>query len=251
MLVCASSNTTPSQIIDTYSGSIQFNVTGLNNSETVRIEEFLDRNDNSTIDTADALVQSIQITDGQVFSIGGVRDINVPGDEDQSVNGQILTRVSFPDSVEFVRIAGRHLIRVSSPSGRFDPVVHTLTVTQPALSQRVTGRVLSAGAAVPFAFTALLVRRGSDDLEFVSGSQADASGNYSLICTSGTYVVFTTKNGFVFNKNTAPSVTVNPGQTVTTNLSLTAAGRTASRQEVSKRLVRRPSLRPWTWTWAR
>src|SRR6185503_14408227 len=79
----------PSTISNTYSGPINLQITGLTNGETVLIERFLDVNGNSIVDAGDPLVQSFPVSDGKVTAFGGVRDGNVPGDEDGATNGQI------------------------------------------------------------------------------------------------------------------------------------------------------------------
>src|SRR5664280_2841589 len=71
---------TPSTISNTYSGNITLNITGLNTSETVVVQKFLDINDNGAIDASDWLVGQWQLTDGQSTVIGGVTNVNVPGD---------------------------------------------------------------------------------------------------------------------------------------------------------------------------
>src|ERR1043165_4394565 len=80
----------PATISNNYSGNISFVITSIPVGATVRIEEFVDMNNNGTIDSADMLVISFQVTDGQVTAFGGVTDSNVPGDQD-SVAGQITT----------------------------------------------------------------------------------------------------------------------------------------------------------------
>src|SRR6185295_717647 len=186
----------PNTISNTYPGQITLQVTGLTNGETVLLERFLDSNTNAVADSGELLVQSFKLTDGQVTAFGGVRDTNVPGDDDASANSQIQTSFGLSASPEFARGAGPHLFRVSSPTGRFTPVVQSLTVTQAAFAQRVTGQVTSGGPAVPGAFVALLVQVGND-VRFVAGAQADGSGNYSLNAAPGTYVLLAAKNGFV------------------------------------------------------
>jgi hypothetical protein len=218
---------TPNTVSNTYNGQITLQITGLTNGETVLLERFLDANANTVIDSGELLVQSFKVTDGQVVAFGGVRDTNVPGDDDGAANLQIQTGLSFSNSPEFSRGAGQHLFRVSSPTGRFTPVVQPLTVTQAAFGQRVTGQVTSGGPAVPGAFVALLVQVGND-VRFVAGAQADASGNYSLNSAPGTYVLLTAKSGFVADFSTAPMVTINSGQVVTQNLTLTPETRTIS-----------------------
>jgi hypothetical protein len=49
---------TPSTISNTYSGNITLNITGLNTSETVVVQKFLDINTNGAIDASDWLAGS-------------------------------------------------------------------------------------------------------------------------------------------------------------------------------------------------
>ncbi|HXT42344.1 MAG TPA: hypothetical protein VN887_20215, partial [Candidatus Angelobacter sp.] len=145
----------PSSISNTYSGSITLQITGLTNGETVLVERFLDLNNNGVVDVADLLVQSFKDTEGQVTSFDGIRDVNVPGDDDGATNASIQTSLSFNSGPEFSRSDGQHLFRVSSPTGRFTPLVRPLTVTQAAFAQRVTGNVTSGGSPVTNASVAL------------------------------------------------------------------------------------------------
>src|SRR5947207_10394792 len=174
----ASLSVTPSSVSNTYAGQITLQITGLNNGETVRIERFVDVNSNGLIDTNDWLFSSFLVTDGQVTSFGGVRNANIPGDDD-AVTGHITTSVSFPNSPELSRVAGTELVRVSSPTNRFTPVVQPFTVTQFAYSQSVTGTVTSGSSSVPYAGVGLLVLVGNDAV-FLEGALADAAGHFSL-----------------------------------------------------------------------
>src|SRR5438876_1547631 len=168
----------PSSISNTYSGQITLQITGLTNGETVLIERFLDANTNGLVDSDEPLVQSFKTTDGQVTAFGGIRDSNIPGDEDGVINAQIQTAISFNSSAEFARAAGTHLFRLSSPGGRFAPVGQTLTVAQTPFGQRITGQITRGGSPVAYATVALLVQSGQD-VEFVAGAGADASGGFS------------------------------------------------------------------------
>src|SRR5262245_24610508 len=217
----------PSTISGAYSGSINLQITGLTNGESVLIERFLDVNTNSTIDSGDLLVQSVPVTDGQVTSFGGVRDLNVPGDDDGTTNGQIATRIFFATSAEFGRVTGPHLLRLSSPGGHFTAVVQPLNVTEAATGQRITGQITSGGSGVPYASVALLVMNG-EDVEFITGAVANATGNFSLSGAPGTYLVLPARTGFVSDLTTSPLVTLNPGQVITQNLSLIQPTRTIS-----------------------
>src|SRR5438874_6012838 len=113
----------PSSISNTYSGQITLQITGLANGETVLIERFLDANGKSSVDPGEALVQSFQLTDGRITSYGGMPNTNIPGDNDGAVNGQVQTAIYFSTSPEFARGAGSHLFKLSSPGGRFAPVL--------------------------------------------------------------------------------------------------------------------------------
>jgi hypothetical protein len=217
----------PSTISNTYPGSINLQITGLTNGESVLIERFLDANANSVVDAADVLVQSFPVTDGKVTSFDGVRDGNVPGDEDAATDGQILAKIYFTKSAEFGRVTGAHLFRLSSPGGRFPSVVQPLNVTAADSGQRITGQITSGGSGVPYASVALLVQSG-EDVEFITGSLADASGNFSVNGAPGTYLVLAARTGFVSDLSASPLVTLNSGQVLTQNLSMTPPTKTIS-----------------------
>src|SRR5512140_2320135 len=80
---------TPSTVSNLYAGNITLQISGLTNGETVLVERFLDLNVNGAIDAGEPLVQSFRLTDGRVSSIGGVRNGNIPGDNDLATNSQI------------------------------------------------------------------------------------------------------------------------------------------------------------------
>ena len=210
---------TPASISNTYAGLITLKITGLNSGETVLVERFVDVNANGVIDANDWLFSSFLVSDGQVTSFGGVADINIPGDSD-SVSGQITTSLSFPNSPELSRVAGSELVRVSSPTSRFTPVVQPMTVTQFPYSQSITGQVTSGGSPVANAGVGLLVLAGGSAV-FLEGTIADASGNYSLAAAPSNYVILPVKPGYVSSFG-SPIVTVLPGQNLGTNLTMTA-----------------------------
>ncbi|PYM13700.1 MAG: hypothetical protein DME18_08400 [Verrucomicrobia bacterium] len=216
----------PSSVSNTYSGQITLQISGLTNGETVLIERFIDVNRNG-IDSGDLLVQSFKVTDGQVTAFGGIRDVNVPGDDDGSSNGLIQTSFSFNSAPEFSRAAGQHVFRVSSPSGGL--AVQTLNVTQPLpAAQFITGQITnSLGALVPYPTVALLVQTGQD-VQFVVGAVGSASGDYTVVAAPGTYLVLPTKVGFVSDLSTAPVITLNAGEFITQNLELTPGTQTIS-----------------------
>ncbi len=210
----------PSSVSNTYSGQITLQITGLTNGETVLIERFLDANSNGTNDAGELLVQSFKVTDGQVTAFGGVRDVNIPGDEDGAADGQISTAFYFSASPEFGRVAGNYVFRLSSPTGRFAPVVQSLSVTPAAYSQFITGRITHGGTNVPYATAALLVQTGQD-MQFVAGAAGGTNGDYAITAAPGTYLVLAAKPGFVSDLIAAPVIMLNAGDAITQNLTLT------------------------------
>ena len=102
----------PTSVNSEYLGDVALSITGLANGQTVVIEKFADVDGSGTIDSTEPLVQSFRITDGQVTSVGGVRNTNVPGDNDGAANGEIRTGIHFRMQ-EVDRFAGRFLYKVS------------------------------------------------------------------------------------------------------------------------------------------
>ena len=72
--------TTPAAVSNTYSGFITLTIAGLTNKESVVIQKYIDMNTNGVIDASDLLVQQFTLTDGTNSVIGGVTNLNVPGD---------------------------------------------------------------------------------------------------------------------------------------------------------------------------
>lgn len=202
----------PSTISNSYTGTFSIQITGLTNGETVLLQRFLDATGNGAVDTGEPMVQSVRFTDGQLPTFGGVRNGNMPGDEDLSANGQISATLGFSRGPEFSRGAGSQVFRVSSPNGRFAPVQQVVTVTQTAYPQQITGTVSNATGPLPYSFVGALVQSGQDQ-EFAGGTTADATGHFSLAVTNGTYVVVAFQPGYLGNFGTAPLVTVSGANT--------------------------------------
>ena len=225
---CAVSFTlTPATTSNLYSGNLTLQISGLTNAEKVLVQRFIDLNSNGTIDAGEPMVQSFLLMDGQVASIGGVRNSNVPGDNDLAANGQIASTVSFLSGPEFTRAAATYIFRVSSPGGHFSPLQQTLVVTQSLSAPQITGTVSSGGSPLANAMVAVLVQIGNNN-QFISGVVADGSGHFALAVTNGTYEVIGFMPGYVGNFGTSPLVTVSGANTnVTIPLSvasLTCAG---------------------------
>jgi hypothetical protein len=222
----ATLSVTPSACSSLYAGDLTFQITGLNNGETVLIQRYLDLNTNGIIDASEPLVQSFLLTDSQVTSIGGVRNGNIPGDNDLTANGQITATVSFANSPEFTRLSGTQIFQLSSPNSRFTPVQQSITVTQAVYPHRVTGKVLEKATPLPHAEVALVIP-SANNIEFVAGTVADASGNYSISASNGTYLVLGFFPARVGTTASGPLVTVSAADVVT-NVALSSGSYTVS-----------------------
>ena len=115
-------------------------MTGLGSAgATVIIERYVDANGNGIIDAGEFLVERFTVTDGQVSTIGGVRNTHVPGDDDGTADSQISLNLIPAHGAEFGQLAGAQLIRISSPTDAFTSFTRSLTLTQPALGQQLAG----------------------------------------------------------------------------------------------------------------
>jgi hypothetical protein len=226
----------PSAVSNTYLGPITLQISGLTNAETVVVQKFLDANADGAVDAPDLLVQQFNLTDGQAgMVIGGVTNLNVPGDTDGAANGTITARLNFPD-LDFVQnVVGQFIFRVSSPVGHFAAVSATFDVTNFPFAQTISGTVVSNSVPVANAVIVLFPPPRAGDHgpgNPVGGGVADGSGVYSVRVPPGTYVPMAFKPNYVANYAGSPLVTLTNGQTVVTNLSL--AGATAA---ISGRVV--------------
>jgi hypothetical protein len=223
--VGASLTITPSTVATDYTGLITLDITGLASGQTVMVETFLDTNGNGMVDTGEMLVQSFQLTDGQALSIGGVRNPNVPGDEDGAADQKIRALLNFAALAEANRGVAQFVYKVSPVTSGFTPTTAVFGITQPAYAQKVMGKVTSGGSAVPYAFTFLIDPALNGPIVL---ALADGNGNFTLNAAPGSYAVAALKAGFVSDLSALPVVTVNANATITQNLSLTAADRSIS-----------------------
>lgn len=215
----------PNTITNDYVGKITLTITGLTSGQTVLVEKYADLNANGAIDAGEPLVQGGPAMDGFLPSIGGVRNINVPGDEDGAANGQIRVESFYPGAEKGLDlIAGKYLIKVSDPASVFDSVTQSLQISQKVLPQGVSGKLTASGTGVPLA-NAMVVLLPNDS-DPVAGMVTDASGNYTLYGPPGDYMVLALAAGFVGDFNGA--VTVSAGTFGTLNLALPAATRSIS-----------------------
>ncbi|MBI3874837.1 MAG: hypothetical protein HY300_02505, partial [Verrucomicrobia bacterium] len=185
-----------SSISNYFTGSVSVTVTGLTNGETVILERYVDMNNSGTVDAGDLLVSYLTLTDGVGPVIGGVRNVNVPGDDDGAANGTIQTKISFPDTSNFDHFAGNYVIRVSSPSRGISDT-KTFAITATPFAQTVTGTVSGgANCAVALLMTVgqdptsglpgvLLLCQGNDNMFTVA--YTDTNGNFTASVTASVY----------------------------------------------------------------
>ncbi|GEP42064.1 carboxypeptidase regulatory-like domain-containing protein [Brevifollis gellanilyticus] len=211
---------TPATLTSTSTSSAVLQIKGMTAGDTAAVERFVDVNGNGIIDAADFLAEKFAVTSGEVASIGGVRNPFVAGDEDGAADGQISVKITPSVGSEFGRLAGAHILRVSSPFENFAPLTTTLTLTQPALAQSFTGTITDGANRVPYASVVLL---DASTEEFVVGALANSTGKYTITAPPGTYKVVAFKSGFVTNFAAAPPVALAAGATVSRVVTLTAA----------------------------
>jgi hypothetical protein len=195
LLAVVGFSVTPATVSNTYSGSLTFLITGLSSGQTVVIQKYLDANTNGVIDGADLLWQQFQLTDGQASVIGGVTNINVPGDTDITP-GQIT---------------------------------NAFTVTNATYAQSLTGNVVNNATNVPNAVVLVFRPGGNGDGpgDLVVGSVANNAGAYTVKLPAGTYAAAAFKSNYLGNLFPAP-VIVGSGATVNANIVVTNATHTLS-----------------------
>ena len=156
----ATLSVTPTTVSNTYSGFITLAVTGLTNGEPVVMQKFSDLNTNGVVDSSDFLIQQFGLTEGVATVIGGVTNINVPGDTD-TTGGQITAKLNFQNGDFVQNFVGKYLYKLSSPTARFTPITNLFTVTNTtfALSGTISGSVTNSGTNVPNARSTLTPTR--------------------------------------------------------------------------------------------
>jgi hypothetical protein len=215
---------TPTAVSNTYAGYLTLQVTGITAGHAVLVQKYLDANTNGIIDAGDILRQQFQLTDGVAgMVIGGVTNVNVPGDTDANA-GQITAQLNFATD-NSQSIMGKYLFRVSSLSGDFaTPFTNSFAVTNTAYAQGFAGNVVNNGTNVPNAVVLLMSPNGN----FLGGTMANNTGAYSVQVPPGIYGLVATKSNYLASQFTAPMLTLASGQTITTNLTLTNATQTIS-----------------------
>lgn len=213
---------TPASLTTDSVAAVTVHVTGLPPGGSVLIERYVDSNGNGVVDPGEMLAEAHTVTDGQVTTIGGVRNLNIPGDEDGAVDGQVSYRFRPRLNAELGRLAGTQLIRISSPTSAFSPMVRNFALTQPGLPQSISGTVRSGEDAVPFAAVILLQPVGGD-VDFAGGAIADANGNYTVTPPAGPYLLMPMQRGYVANFEEGAFVQLAPSGAETADLQLVPA----------------------------
>ncbi|MDB6018751.1 MAG: regulator of chromosome condensation [Pedosphaera sp.] len=217
---------TPAAFTNDYVGTVSLSITGLVAGSTIRIERFFDANSNGIVDVGDLMSQSYTVTDGQVPLIGGVRNINVPGDDDGLTNGQIRVDLTYPGAATPIDLfAGNYLLRVSDPASGFTPFTQAYAIKQKTYPQGVTGQATAAGTGLPLSHARVVL--GDQSGNVFDGTIADDNGNYTLYSPAGNFGVFCVVPGFVADQNVA-GVTVTSNVFAVKNITNAAATTTVS-----------------------
>jgi hypothetical protein len=206
----------------------------LTNTEAVFIDHFIDLNANGVVDANDLLVGHFLLSDGQRSTIGGITNLNVPGDL-TAVDGAITSHLNYFGPTPQWPI-GSHLLRLSSPSGRFPGVTNRLTITNWPFAQMISGTVQSGSTNVPYA--ELVFDYGFNG-GIAGATVADCSGNFSFRAPADNYAIIGVRPGYVLHGKVPVSLGTNA--TVTTNVTLsgtsrTLAGRVANAAQTSEGL---------------
>jgi hypothetical protein len=231
----------PAVITNNYQGRISLTIGSLAPGKKVIVQKYADLNNNGVVDLGqDWLVQSFEVTDGVLPRIGGVRNLNVPGDDDGATNAQIRVDLNFPGmNAVLDRIAGRYLYRVVDPLGVFTPTVSPLLILQKSWPQAAQGTAWGAsGAILSNTVVVMLTPQGNDG----GGAFSDAAGNFSISNAPGDYALVALRPGFVSDMGAA-QVSVASNNLVTRNLTNQVATRTiAGKVTDSSTLAGLPAL---------
>ena len=218
---------TPAAVSNTYVGPITLQIGGLTNGETVVVQKFIDLNANGVIDAGDWLVQQFTLTDGQAgMVIGGVTNINVPGDTDGTANGQITATLNFQDGDFSQDVIGNYLYKLSSPVGHFAPVTKSFGVTNFPFPQKITGTVVNNGTSVTVPEAIVLLFPPGANGSPSAGTVANDAGSFTILAPAGTYALTALKSNYLAAFKTAAPVT--NGQTAGVTLTMTNASATIS-----------------------
>jgi hypothetical protein len=183
----------PTTITNNYVGGILLSISNLSSAGvTVRVDRFLDVNSNGIVDGNEWAGQSFYVTDGQEPLIGGVRNSNVPGDDDGLTNKAIQTHVPYPGVNQTINhIAGQYIYRVTD-LGNGETATALLGIAQQVLPQGVTGKVF-AGGGTPLSNAPVVAGPQNGNNGF--GTVSDGNGNFTIYAPPGNYQLLTVYPG--------------------------------------------------------
>ncbi len=215
----------PPSVPNDFTGVVQLKILELSAGATVRVEKYLDENGNGQIDPEEPLLESFMIKDGLAPVIAGITNSDLYADTDGAINGQIIVRVDFSQTIAIDRISGSYIFKVTDPSGSFSPLIQPFALTTTALPQGVTGVVTDAtGEPVPTAEIALL---NIDTVQFVTSAFDNADGRFTVYSPPGKYLLLPLRRGYIFSIQASTfdlasaTLEIKPGQFLTNNLQLT------------------------------
>ncbi len=206
----------PAVLTNDFTGSIKMDITDLNVGESVVVERFIDFNGNGVVDAEDVPLQSFSLADDVAPSIGGVRNPNLPGDEDGGIPRQIRSVMNMRLS-ELDFMSGTFLMRLSSPTHAFLPVAQPLTVFSRPAGQLIVGNVMTSGGVL--SSNAWIIAQDPNTGELIAGAPAGSTGGFLLKAPAGVWRLLALKAGYV--AQTPPMVALQAVSVVTTNLVLT------------------------------
>lgn len=214
-LVGAQISLTPAVLTNDFTGSVKMDIAGLNVGETVVVERFVDFNGNGVIDEEDYAMQGFSLTDDVAPAIGGVRNPNIPGDEDGGIPRQIRAvmnmRLSGLDN-----LSGNFLMRLSSTEHLFPPMTEPLTVFSRPAAQLLVGNVMMGDGAP--ASNAWVVAQDPNTGDPVAGLAAGTTNGFLLKAPAGIWRLVALKPGCVAQD--PPLVALHSASVVRTNLVL-------------------------------
>ena len=208
---------TPNVISNNYPGFITLTIGGLTNLAQIKVQTYWDLNSNGVVDIGEPLVDVVGLKESGVTLVGGITNVSIPFDANASTSA-ITASLSFAPPLN--NVTGQKIFRVSSnPTGGFTPVNATLTVTNAALAQWVSGTVYSNGVApLPYAVVVALTATNQN---YVAGAQADAAGHYVLALAPGSYLLLPALPGFYTDQSLLPQIDLTAGHPVTNDLVVT------------------------------
>jgi hypothetical protein len=220
------------EVLSDFAGTLKVSVTGLSAGQSVTIERFLDVDGSGDIGPADRLVRSYRIADGEVRSIGGVPNPNLPHDEDRQANGIIALTLDLTGDYGLNRVAGRYLYRVSDPAGNSAPRTKPFTIQPKSFPQGVAGTLSEAGTGKPLSGGVVaLVNLVAQ--EQVATGFTDEAGHFAISGAPGLYFALALHPGHVaraevtrLEELSTLLVPVLPGETTTHDVALVPADRT-------------------------